>query len=909
MSRYLAAVMAVIYPSLTGAPSLGAQPAKEAAAAIDPLPPGALVRLGTTRFRHPAPITWAGFAAGGKMLITDCMDETVRLWNLATGKEVAGYRSSTRAGIKTSFGGRLSVPRLSFALSANGKVLALAKDGELIILDAATGKQIRKLPGRARPLDSDPLPEPLLHLSPDGRYLLIMERLSLSKKIGQAPEKEEDQEMMNLWDLESGQKLRRWKKPRLEELEGLRYRRRAAFTPDGRMLAFLEGDGKDDKIWLRFQETVSGNDIRRIALPHALSQWQFLPDGTKLVGLQQSQESLSVYDAASGKELRALPDKGFLATFALSPDGLRLAVSREEGFTVRPLAGGKALLDVPFPVGLPAAAVGHALAFSPDGQVLALARGHQIQLWHLATGKSLLPETPGGPVLAVHVHGRHLVARDIYLGLSLWDVRTGKLQRRFGMAQAPGGRGQLVGLMDIFKPIQWYGGLQAISPDGKKLAAVWAEAPIHIWDLASGKKLFLLEGSDQASCLAISPNGKFLAAPGPDGGVSLWDLSTGKRAQRLAVPGQPAKIDPEERDGRNLFLALRFSRDGKTLAASVLTGSGPEGRCETLFWEMASGSLRRRWKTELKINDDRLDFIQGILDLLENLALSYDYSPDGNTLATAGLRTIRLRQAATGKELRQFGGSQVSGPSAQFSPDGKLLAAGLGNGGIRFWGAAGGAILRDVPAHEDMVTALAFAADGKTLASSSVDGTVIVWDVAQLLKAVGAAQVRLRPEELEQFWKDLAHADAARAGQVMQILAARPQEASAFFKDRLAPIAAPDPGKLKQMLADLDHDKFAVRQKAVKDLEKLGELARAVLEKALAGPVSLETRQRVEVLLHKLQPPITVPALLRQVRAVEVLEQIATPEARRLLEALAAGAPGHRVTEDAREALGRLGKR
>ena len=64
-----------------------------------------------------------------------------------------------------------------------------------------------------------------------------------------------------------------------------------------------------------------------------------------------------------------------------------------------------------------------------------------------------------------------------------------------------------------------------------------------------------------------------------------------------------------------------------------------------------------------------------------------------------------------------------------------------------------------------------------------------------------------------------------------------------------------------------------------------------------------KTGRRVLV-VDKLAGPVTSPDLLQQLRAVEVLERIGTPEARALLQPLAKGAPGHRLTEAARGAVG-----
>ena len=117
-----------------------------------------------------------------------------------------------------------------------------------------------------------------------------------------------------------------------------------------------------------------------------------------------------------------------------------------------------------------------------------------------------------------------------------------------------------------------------------------------------------------------------------------------------------------------------------------------------------------------------------------------------------------------------------------------------------------------------------------------------------------------------------------------------------------------DPKQVEQWLNDLDDPKFAVRDKATAELEKLAELARSALEKRLAAKPTLEIRKRIEGLLAKLDGPVTRPEVLRGLRAVEVLERIATAEARQVLESIAKGADDALVTQDAQAALVRLAK-
>jgi hypothetical protein len=110
---------------------------------------------------------------------------------------------------------------------------------------------------------------------------------------------------------------------------------------------------------------------------------------------------------------------------------------------------------------------------------------------------------------------------------------------------------------------------------------------------------------------------------------------------------------------------------------------------------------------------------------------------------------------------------------------------------------------------------------------------------------------------------------------------------------------------LARLIADLDDERFPVREQASGELARLAESAKPALQQALAAGPSPEARRRIERLLDRLERPLPVERV-RYVRAIEVLEQIGTTAAQRVLEKLARGGSGAVETEEARAAWERL---
>ena len=126
---------------------------------------------------------------------------------------------------------------------------------------------------------------------------------------------------------------------------------------------------------------------------------------------------------------------------------------------------------------------------------------------------------------------------------------------------------------------------------------------------------------------------------------------------------------------------------------------------------------------------------------------------------------------------------------------------------------------------------------------------------------------------------------------------------------RLRPALAINTAIVKRRLAALDSDRFAEREAATAELAELGEEAEPLLRAALDKRPSAEVQRRLKQLLAERVEGGGGPADWRRSRGLEALERAGSPEAVRLVRALAGGKREARLTKEARAALQRLQRR
>jgi RNA polymerase sigma factor (sigma-70 family) len=757
----------------------------------DPLPAGALARLGTTRLHHGF-ITYAvGFSPDGKVLASGGGGRGLVLWDAATGKEL-----------------RVLVPTehvLGLAFSPDGKRIAAAYRVKTIhVWEVATGREVAVLPGNDGGV---PL---VFAFSPEGKILAA----------GGHDAK------VRLIDLATRQQVRVLEGHE-KSVWGL------AFSPDGKTLA---SGGLDGRVCL--WDPATGEQKARLSGHTAgVLRVAFTPDGKTLVSAGEG-EGVRLWDMATRREVRFIDAKdASRGAFALSPDGRTVATGHTDGTarlwdaaTGRELRRWQAHSTVP-----------KSLAFSPDGKVLATGAlsDSAARLWDPATGKELRPAggprgsvtllsfEDGGKVLRVAGHDRVLRRWD-------WatDVETAGealSDRAWLHVFAPDGQAMATIRYQSNEIVLTGPGVQtprrlaagddqlsalAFSADGKVLASGDMKGSVRLWDAASGRETRRFAAGREVGALAFSTDGKVLASGTgnfrgvrPDSpAVRLWDLAAGKELRALDLAEE--------------VYGLAFSPNGRWLASySGLRDIGFH------VWDVRTG--------------------KPVPAPSAGECNAVAFSPDSRWLAWgSGDResAIRVCEIATGREALCLRGAHHTGVvRLSFSPDGRLLASAGGDSTVLVWDLSGH--YRDgrlVPAKRTAAEMNALWAD-------------LAEDSARAFRAVEALAATA-PDDVLPFLKDRLRPEAAAeprqvADWIRRLDAdefeARDEASRQLEKQGLAAAAAlrqalaADPGpevrrRIKELLAKLEPSQSPALLRVLRALSVLEMIrtpeARQVLE-------------------------------------------------------------------------------
>ena len=805
----------------------------------------------------------------------------------------------------------------SLAFSRDGKVLATGGISEIRLWDRATGKLLREFREGKRTMNCIP------EFSPDGTRLAGAGMY-----------------MTSIWDLASGELV--YEFPHNGQM--------AAWSADGESLAITSKDGVVHVHETRTRKQVTELHEAKASLKNVMGTCiAFTADGKNLVTV--AGRKAYRWDLVQQKLIHALDLPAGYSWFHSFPDQQTAVVSPadrrgppqpgdpREPFAIWDMTSNQA----PRKLQGDLARKGSHFAVSHDGKTIALnttsiwdhAEEDVIGLWDAQSGELRrtfrIPTWFSGPEFSPD--DRTLVTMGPVI--RLWDVETGK---------------------EVFEGPKHFAAVLslAFTPDGKSLVSGSLDRSVRLWDVASGRHVRQLAGHRwRCDVVAVTPDGKSILSGGYDGCLRLQDRD-GKTLRRILLDGPPEK---QEKQGCG-FSAVAIAPDGKTAVACCLDIKG--GPAKYQVWDLTTGKqLISRPDTTSSFGNPQPEFSSDARLVLEDLPTkptdeTYgaintgallrevtsgkeilrltdpnggDYrrlalAPDGRTVA---MRAQREKKAGSNKRYEEklhfwevatrkerltisYGPMRHWIQMVAYAPNGRIMAITRSDGTIRFWDLATGMELpcrfaADPAAHDslrDQIDCLGFSADSRLLATGRRDGTILVWKVPP-------RHVKANAGQLEQWWSDLASDDARRAYRAICELSDQP-EVAALFRDRLKPASEGPREPIRKLIADLDSPEFARRDAAKKELIALDEQAAPALREALKGQLSEEQRRRIEQLLSALDV-VRSPERLRHLRALEVLERMATPDAERVIRDLAAGLPEARVTRDAKATLERLAMR
>jgi RNA polymerase sigma factor (sigma-70 family) len=761
----------------------------------DPLPKGAIARLGTVRFRSQSEGARSFLTPDGKTLVAASAGGQARVWDMATGRLVR------------------SISAHEAVLSPDGKTLFAADPGVLRAVDFFDGRELRRTETSVRGnLDQ-------LVGSPDGKSLGIL----VSQRFGAANGMPETRRVLTVYDPATFASRFEW-----EKKNGLV--QDFAFSSDGRFLAVAgSAEGEREILtepkasWVRLHDARTGAEVREIAIEgFGASSVAFAPD-SKTVAVGVGDHTIRIFDVATGQE--RLPRLGREIALPPRKPGERLLKHYDKAWA----AG--------------------CLAFSPNGKTLASGTEGigwfnrpsdvpPIRLWDLASAREI-QRFRGHPIgcisLAFAHDGKTLASSGFEPVARLWDVTTGReIDHRAGHASRIMGLavsradetvfsvsyadgpvlhwnpsdGRLIENLGVYSQV--INNLQ-ISPDGRTLLFL-NENPKGesvLWDVASRKELRQLASDTTVWCYeaAFSPDGRLVTA-----GYRIWDVSTGRLLKSLATPGTSTWCLPA------------FSADGR----EVITVESNQVR----IWDTATGAELRRPVDKIPMANNAAISPDGRLVAVgqQRFGLGPPTAPESPDNVPARLvDPIRVWEVASGKEVAALYGHTALSNGLAFSPDGRMLASvsgawqSHGDPGVRVWDVASGVPLRRFKNESGGGFRVAFLPDGRSIVTSGDDGTALVWDVSDL--AERRVQEPLDAKTFDALWSDLASDDAVRGYRASWALSA--PGAVKFLREHLRTTAAGEPKIGPQVLRSL---------RAIAALERVGnQSAREILEGLARG--------------------------------------------------------------------------
>jgi WD40 repeat protein/serine/threonine protein kinase len=490
-----------------------------------------------TFWGHTEPVLHVTFSSDGRHLISAGRERAVKVWHLRDAERGVSTPPWTLSDFSTSV--------WAVAVSPDGSRLAVGgpkADGNVRVYDMATGKLLHTLMGDIRVIS--------VAFSPDGRRLAS----AGSDRI------------VRLWDTMTGHEVLSMRGH--DEQVG-----RVLFSPDGRRLASASSDGTvrvcdaspfdenaDPHTW-----TSGGHDGEFFGLA-------FSPDSRRLA-LASGDRSIKLWDVPTRQEVRAFQGHTEPALcVAFSPDGRRLlSGSMDRTVKLWDIRTGKELRTVAdFKLMV------HSVAFRCDGEAFATGSQHTLQLWDAQTGQQLLARQADPEFVscaAFSADGKYLATAG--------HTRTAKVWHASAREPLSYEGHQTSVFCVAFHPTGMYLASAGTDKDPTEDVHRGIGYAVKLWDRESCQTIRTLSGhTAYVHAVAFSPDGRYLATGG-EREVIVWDVQSLQDVKKVQTFGRLA--------GR--ICGVAFSPDGKRLAAAGgYKGKGEFKIWDSSLWEKSAGS-------------------------------------------------------------------------------------------------------------------------------------------------------------------------------------------------------------------------------------------------------------------------------------------------------------------------------
>ncbi len=637
----------------------------------DPLPAGSTLRFGTSRFRNGTSIASMAVSADGKLAVVSSGYETLsasRVFDLSSGRELFSLDHSCI---------------LAVAIAPDAKTIVSLQGLDkptLFMHDSATGRELRRLE----------LPFAISHLYNAYRLLAFTPE-------GNAIAVISDRNVVHLVDFKSGKTIREFAHD--QDLSAV------AFSPDGTLMAAGGMEFEKGTSFARLWDVETGNELRRLVHVRSgqIYALAFSPDGKTVVSGSNGHGNARLFDVATGKERAFFNGSHPIHSVAFAPDGKSIAAA-SDCIRLYDALTGKERLHIDRNANF--------LQFTDGGKTLTGAVMGAIYRWDTATGKALTPESAGDSIvrqILVNSDGTRVFTRGGNGDAHVWDGANGKHLRGFqfdsrgNVAKSPDGRflvwadvdygvkfadpkspnpvnyGYRIRLYDVVadKIVDRFPVFKrnisdlALIDDGKTLVTFdHTDGMVRFWNLESGKEERNFQAMPEKQHFGIlqtvlSPDGKTLAvaydqSPFQRPGVGphivrLWDVATGKEQHELHAH-------------LHYILDMAFSPDGRLLATAgdkawdLSRPGDPRKTIDQVFvWDTATGKRVAALPNGLPIGANAVAF-----------------SPDSRSLATAEPEgSIRVWEAASWTAHIEFKGHRDQLTALSFTPGGRLLSGSL----------------------------------------------------------------------------------------------------------------------------------------------------------------------------------------------------------------------------------------